>query len=363
MAVGDGGNDIIYTLDPRLLIYPRKVGHERVFAAEVDCALPPLILRHPSIAHALMLLPERFSKPDALKAWAALNFVGLPTTAIWDALVEAGLVRRTEEVTAALPMARTWRRFGWAEALAYHAAVRDYPFIRMDEADAFERDESRMRDYIAASAPPDIYQEFSAVGTVPLAKIDPVTGASATFHALSVEGRRGLPGLSFLFDLCFGERAQKPFSVQGSFLRKSIPSGGARHPTEIFFVAFANAPIPLGVYHYNVRAHRLDRMRDGNFKDACADATFDLFKKFDNEPLGLLVFTSLYERAMWRYRDARSWRAVLIDIGHALMIFRTVSRALGFRHYTYQKFKDDAVAGLLGLHSVRQTPLFVGTLV
>jgi hypothetical protein len=66
---------------------------------------------------------------------------------------------------------------------------------------------------------------------------------------------------------------------------------------------------------------------------------------------------------MWRYRDARSWRAPLVDAGHAIMAFRTVSAALGYSSYTYQKMRDEAVCMLLGISRFRQTPLFVGTII
>jgi SagB-type dehydrogenase family enzyme len=172
-----------------------------------------------------------------------------------------------------------------------------------------------------------------------------------------------MPGLSLLFDVCFGERGRMRFGKQGEFLHKSIPSGGARHPTEVFLVAFDGGPVLAGVHHYNVEHHRLDLIRAGDYFEVCARTTFDLFKKFDSPPIALVVFTALYERAMWRYRDPRSWRAVMVDIGHGLMAMRRVAAALGFAQYTYQKFDDDALCDLLGLNPVRQTPLFVGTLV
>lgn len=353
----------MYAMDPRLLIYPRKINAERVFTGEAYSATPPLILRHPSILDACLQLPHQFTATEAQACWKEIDFAGVEVELVWQALVESKILRPVTEIDSVLPSAKAWRRFGWAEAFSYHAAVRDYPFLRMDTVDAFETDDLRMQGYAAASSIPSIYQELPSSGHVQLRKIDSARGASETFEALSSEERTGLPGLGFLFDLCFGEREQRAFKFQGSFLRKAIPSGGARHPTEIFFIALAGAPVLPGVYHYNVRRHSLDRLRDGDLSEVCADATFDLFKKFDRKPQGLLVFTSLYERPMWRYRDARSWRAVLIDVGHALMIFRVVSRSLGFQHYTYQKFKDDIVADLLNLNPIRQTPLFVSTLV
>jgi SagB-type dehydrogenase family enzyme len=144
---------------------------------------------------------------------------------------------------------------------------------------------------------------------------------------------------------------------------KSIPSGGGRHPTEIFLAAFDVDGIPAGVYHYDVESHRLDRVSDGQQREAFADATLDLFAKYETPPAAALVFTSLVERSMWRYRDPRSFRAILVDVGHAVMAYRRVGRMLGFRTYALQKMNDSQMAALLGLDRVAQPPLYAGTLV
>jgi hypothetical protein len=76
----------------------------------------------------------------------------------------------------------------------------------------------------------------------------------------------------------------------------------------------------------------------------------------------LVIFTALFERSMWRYRDPRSWRAVLADVGHAVALFRVVSRRLGWGHHTCQTFCDSAISRLLRLEPLRQAPLLVATL-
>ena len=196
-----------------------------------------------------------------------------------------------------------------------------------------------------------------------LAKLNPDQRVSAQIDALSAENRRSLPGLGVFFDICFGERGKFEWGVQGAFLHKSIPSGGARHPTEVFLVAFQIPGLSAGVYHYNVEKHALDCISPGDHSAEMEQATSDLFLKFDARPTACLVFTTLYERAMWRYREARSSRAVMIDMGHAVAIYRRVAGTLGYRCVTTPKFQDSALTKLLALDARRQTPLFVGTLV
>jgi SagB-type dehydrogenase family enzyme len=353
----------MFYLDPRLLIYSRNIGTDTVFVAEINCSDPPLVLKDPVVAMALHRLPERFSRDQAGQLWNDLPLGDVPVGTLWDALYEAGVILSAEDQANRHPSAQDWHRFGWNEAYSYQYATRDYPFVQMNTRDGFREDQARMVQFLSEGAPPDIYQSVTSTTSIPLARHFKQSKPSEVFDMLSIEQRRGVLGLSFRFDTCFGERSTEPFDAQGRFLRKAIPSGGARHPTEIFFVAFAFPSIPPGVYHYNVQAHGLDCVQSGSFYAETEDATFDLFRKYDDKPLGLFIFTSLHERAMWRYRDSRSWRATMIDIGHALMAFRMISNKLGFQHYTYQKFKDQKVCDLLRINPLRQSPYFVGTLV
>jgi SagB-type dehydrogenase family enzyme len=355
---------VLYRLHPGLLIYPARIAGERVLVAELSSSKPPLILRHPRIPWAITVLPERFTAADARARWTDDRMFAEHAEAFWEVLINEGLAICNDNNSATVRRFDAWSALGWAEASLYHEATRDYPFLKMDEPDAFPVEEARMVEYVKVQAPPSIYQTRPSAFTVSLpARLPRDATVVGYLTGLTAAERRGLAGLGLLLDYCYGERGTEPFGVQGRFLRKTIPSGGARHPTEVFLAAFAGAPVDPGVYHYNVEHHRLDCVHPGDHRDAFEHATFDLFQKFDRPPFGLLVFTSLVERAMWRYREARSARAVLVDVGHALMVYRGIAAALGIGVYTYQKVRDAAISVLLGVDPLTQPPLFVGTLV
>ncbi|MEV0640713.1 SagB/ThcOx family dehydrogenase [Streptomyces sp. NPDC050619] len=350
-----------YVPDPTLLVYPTVINGERLLVAETDSARPPLILRDIRVALAISRLPDRGSRTEIVARWRAERALVPIAEDLFEVLTAEGVLLTADEEPA---QAVAWRRYGWGEAYRYHASTRDYPFLQMDEEGAFSLDDARMEEYVQQSAPPAITMELpTADRSVQLRKIGADESADALLAELSAEQKRGVEGLSVLMDVVFGERARRPFAVQGDFLRKAVPSGGARHPTEAFLVTFPKAPVPPGVHHYNVEHHRLDVVRPGDHSAAFRRASFDLFDKYHQEPFGLLVFCSLVERAMWRYRDARSARAPFIDVGHTLMAYRTVIARLGVSGYTYQKFDDAGIAELLGIDVNRMSPLFLGTLV
>lgn len=353
-----------YRLHPGLLIYPASISGDRVLIAEVSSSEPPLILRHPRIPSALINLPEQFSVEDAHTAWNLDPELAELASALWEVIVNEGLAIPVGSEDPLLERTTAWREFGWAEASTYQEATRDYPFLKMDEPNAFPIEEARMVDYASVLPPPCIYQTRPGLAHIELPpRMKSEESPTKRLESLSCDQRRGLEGLGFLFDFCFGERGTEPFGVQGRFLRKTIPSGGARHPTEVFYVAFSDGALEPGVYHYNVEYHRLDCVNPGDHRLTCEHATFDLFQKFKTPPFGLMIFTSLVERAMWRYREARSARAVLVDVGHGLMAFRGIAEALGINVYTYQKVRDAELSSLLRIDPLVQLPLFVGTLV
>ncbi len=345
-------------LHPALLVHTTRVAGRRRLVAQGSAARPPLILNHPVALAALGALPETFDRESAGAAWDA---AGIPEDArreLWDAFDAAGLL-----ADVAANGASWWDQLGWREARTYHEATRDYPFMQMDERESFARDAERMEEYRDEAPAPSVYQHLGGDGAVELPRLTGGRSADEILEGMPAGDRLGRAGIGLMLDVCFGERGQIPVAGRGRCLLKSIPSGGARHPTEVFLAAFDVVGIDPGVYHYDVEHHRLERVRCGQHRDAFAHATLDLFSKHGTPPAAVLVFTSLVERAMWRYRDPRSFRAVLVDVGHAVTAYRHVARTLGFRTYAYQKMRDTEIAELIGVDRVLQPPLYVGTLV
>lgn len=345
-------------LDPALLVHITWVDGRRCLVAQADAARPPLILNGPLALLALSALPARFDRAGAADAWAAADIPPEAHDELWGGFEAAGLF-----VDASANGGSWWNELGWTEAFTYHSATRDYPFLQYDEPGAFARDGERMDAYDRTRAQPSPYQRLGGEVAISLPRLDPSESADAALDRLPDDDRLGLPGIALLLDVCFGERGRIVVAGGGTCLLKSIPSGGARHPTEVFLAAFELGGLPAGVYHYEVGEHRLAGVRAGQQRDAFALATLDLFAKFETPPAAALVFTSLVERAMWRYRDPRSVRAILVDVGHAVMAARHVARMLGFRTYALQKMRDRDVAELVGVDPVAQPPLYAATLV
>ena len=343
-------------LHPTLLVHTVWLAGRRRLVAQADASQPPLVLNSPLALSALGALPPEFGQESAGAAWRASGIPDENHEELWAAFDAAGFF-----VEASNNGSSWWDEFYWREARAYHEATRDYPFLQMDQRGAFAQDTERMYEYRDEAPAPPLYQHLGGDTVVELARSngDP----DAWLQRMSDGDRLGGEGIGLLLDVCFGERGRIVVADGGTCLLKSIPSGGARHPTEVFLAVFEVRGITPGVYHYDVEHHRLEQVRAGQHRGAFAHATLDLFAKYETAPAAALVFTSRVERAMWRYRDPRSFRAILVDVGHGVMAYRHVARMLGFRTYAYEKLRDGEVAELLRVDRVAQPVLYVGTLV
>lgn len=214
------------------------------------------------------------------------------------------------------------------QALHYHLWVHDYPFVDMSDIDeAVENDRERMAAYKEADPVPSSYRDYPTSRLIDLPEpandafdvsinevlFDSDTDDGDGIDSLSVQS------LSDVLYYVFGQTGTQTFPVQGDFPIKTSPSGGSRHPTECYVVCRDVVEVPTGIYHYSVRSHALETVR--------SDVPSEVESLSPNDAPVTLVLTSVVERNMWRYREPRTYRVLLHDIGHLLQTLRCVSMA------------------------------------
>ncbi|GGZ70134.1 hypothetical protein [Streptomyces bluensis] len=244
---------------------------------------------------------------------------------------------------------------------AYHQATRSYPFLDMGQAKAFDTDNALMRQYTATDAYPSVYTDLPRSQRWPLAKAQTVADPSEE------DGYRLPDQLALLLDGTLGERRRLDADDTGTYLQvelifKAVPPGGARHPTEALLWLRAEG-MPQGLYHYNVRANALDLLQnqpDAAELSAACPALPELTG--GTGPVAVVMLASAVERPMWRYRDARSARAVLIDAGHVVQHLAELGAWLGWARSELPGFDARALAGHTGLDPDVMPVLAMGVL-
>ncbi len=163
-----------------------------------------------------------------------------------------------------------------------------------------------------------------------------------------------LPALSRLLYFTLGLTAR--LSGTGGpdqFLRAS-PSAGGLYPTEIYVAVRDFSDLPDGIYHYHSQKSALIPVWEGNF-------FADLRHHFLDQPgvaesRCVVLFTGLYGRSAWRYKE-RAYRRILLDTGHAAANLLEMAQSLGLDASVLGGFYDDGLEELLFLTRKEEFPL------
>lgn len=203
-----------------------------------------------------------------------------------------------EAAATALGISGSWASPEPPDFLAHYRRLNlDYPFLDYSVETSHEADQTLMDGYAAHGAPPPVTTPHPGTNTMlPEAPLP--------------DGPAGLPSADLLaaWLASAGRITGRRQGRHGPIVLKTSPSGGARHPTDLGVIVGDGWPAPLrGSWWYDGDRHALVR----------AEAGLPLTASLP--PFGVaFVLSSHVERAMWRYRDVRAFRPVLIDAGHVL---------------------------------------------
>ncbi|MEU5388857.1 hypothetical protein [Kitasatospora cineracea] len=187
----------------------------------------------------------------------------------------------------------------------------NYPFLDYAIEESHQLDRDLMDGYAGHAAPPPVSTPRSGHQlALPEAGLQIPTAGAAQPHAALLSA--WLAAASRIT----GRRQGR----HGPIVLKASPSGGARHPTDLGVVVGDGWPSELrGAWWYDGDQHALTTAGQGIPVD------------IDLPPDGIAVIVSSHvERAMWRYRDVRAWRPVLIDAGHVVETLNLAVSAAGW---------------------------------
>jgi len=143
----------------------------------------------------------------------------------------------------------------------------------------------------------------------------------------------------------------------GKLPGKTSPSGGSRHPIEVYLVALRVTGLRPGVYHYRADDHCLEKTPAAAgahiARQYCAD------QPYVAEAAALFIMTAVFARNMWKYRHARGYRVVLLDAGHLGQTFCLTATRLGLAPFSLAALNDSLIERDLGIDGITESVLYV----
>jgi SagB-type dehydrogenase family enzyme len=167
-----------------------------------------------------------------------------------------------------------------------------------------------------------------------------------------------LPDLSALLFSAIGQTATLATGLEDGrpvyVTLRSIPSGGALHPTRVFVVLLQDGDLRPAIYHYDAPTHSLELAKELTEPTHAA-----LFAAFPIHPQGvdladaaaLFFVTTKFWRPRAKY-GPRGYRYCLQEAGAACQNLNLMATALGLAHVVLGGFYDDEVHACLEIDGV-----------
>jgi len=207
-----------------------------------------------------------------------------------------------------------------------------------DDAEALEHAAAGAAAFLARFGPPP--EPFHRRGERPdvvLPLVEPAgefwdtLRTRRTVRAFDPDGRLPLADFSALLRAAFGCQGLAELAPGVSVLHRTSPSGGARHPIEVYPLVLRVEGVASGLYHYDGHDHGLVGIRELQPEAAAAwvrEAARG--QRFVGSAHAVFVLTARFFRHHWKYRRRdRAYAVILMDAGHLGQTFQLAATELG----------------------------------
>jgi len=133
--------------------------------------------------------------------------------------------------------------------------------------------------------------------------------------------------------------------MDGEFLERAVPSGGALYPLELYVLAQQVEDLPGGVWHYVPLGHRLEQVHAYPLPKLLTSEMF-LGQPYLIDCAAIIFITAIVERSMWKYED-RGYRYILLEAGHVAQNLNLCATAMDLGSLNLGGFFDRDVLSLL----------------
>ncbi len=251
--------------------------------------------------------------------------------------------------------AKLWKH--WLPHGSFHFSTRNMRIIPK------ARENAVLRGFLEESPQPSFFKRYPKARRVllpppqsPHAEFPRVLLARRTHREFS-RAPVALSAIASLLYYTWGITGRIRSRILGWLPGRTSPSGGARHPGEIYLLALRVQGLAPGLYHYDTRRHCLELLRRGRF--ARRAVGYCGGQSHAGKAAALFLMTAAFPRVMWKYRVARAYRVVLIDAGHLCQTFLLTATWLGLAPFSVMAISERRIERDIGIDGVSEAALYV----
>lgn len=260
------------------------------------------------------------------------------------ALFNLQLLEEADRESALIKTNAHWASRGWGDAFDYLLATWDYPFVNY-AAGGQARDKERMEQYESES--PDIVRWLPAKGELrhKIPTVQEGLERLGTRKTVSeVDLLCNILDVAAVATQAVEWRASRTGGAD-HMLRVS-PSGGARHPSEVYLIALNIPGLVRGTYHVSISDAALAWVGEAPCDEELQENMPGAYR-LGTEPRAIFVVTLHVTRNMYRYREPRTFRTIFLDAGHIGGLIEALCDSRGMTAHGHHGFNDAFVANLL----------------
>jgi SagB-type dehydrogenase family enzyme len=277
-------------------------------------------------------------------------------------------VRRLLQLGFLLPEKEGRRRVSrlkaWRSNVAsahYHMACRDGVYLERPEAIR-----KHVRSRVTSKPRPPRFKRYKSAVRRPLSR-PPIADLSRSPFGDVLDSRRTvrrfskapvrLEDLSAVVGGTWGRTGWIDGGILGRGALKTSPSAGALHPIECYLLAWNVEGLAPGLYHYDVVADELRRLRAGDLRAQAVRAASG--QKWIGRAAVLCVMTAVFTRTLWKYQLEEAYRDLWLDAGHLAQTFCLLATARGLGPFTTAAIQHTYIEKLIGLDGVKEFPIYL----
>lgn len=200
---------------------------------------------------------------------------------------------------------------------------------------------------------------------VPVIQLPPCVLPAASFEAV-MRGRRSrrefgkdpipLVSLANVLYATYGVIHETQTSGFPTFAFRTVPSGGALYPLELYVLVRNVGGVHPGLYHYDPARHLLEDLRPRVGTEPLEECLVQ--PEILRDAGAVIMMTALFWRSRIKY-GLRGYRFALIEAGHCAQNALLAGEALGLAMVPVGGFIDCKVERLLDVDGVNESPVYL----
>ena len=219
------------------------------------------------------------------------------------------------------------------------------------------------RHKLVWDAKPPLYKEYPEAQKIELVAFDPRRFASLCEAAGAMILDRVLRQRKSIRDF-----QQQPISkdqlsyllwastgiqrIEDGYEFRTTPSAGALYPIETYVVVNDVRKLEAGVYHYSIKAHQLEQLKQGEFRQEVTAAA--LGQGMCQTSAVVFVWSAVFERCKWKYGQ-RAYRYIYLDAGHIAENLALAAVSLNLGSCEIGALYDNQVNAILGIDGTEES--------